>query len=387
MRAIGLLISIPLSINMFGMDFENFRSKAIESTNRLKSASLDIKISQKDSQIILQYENPSLEIEGGHFEDENGWRVGVSQSFRNPSLGSDLEELMKVKEDKSEANYKFLRASFFKELELLYTQYVYQKKLESLIFEELNLVARVENITKERVLNGVGTKAQFMMATLEKEDIQNRLVEQKLYINKSYFDLLSLANIVEDIDLDAKFLHDSSQNNKSPKNINPSLLKAEKESEKFEKEIKVLDHTLKSIEFFGEYEKEPDQEIQRVGISLVVPLFDTNTKEVELSQLKATKSRLMLKELKIKEQLEVKSLVDSISNLKKQYTLNHIQQTKLDQLLKLFEEGYKISKGSLLELIDIKNRVIQKRKKLLQIQKELNLKQIQLNFIQGKYND
>jgi cobalt-zinc-cadmium efflux system outer membrane protein len=245
----------------------------------------------------------------------------------------------------------------------------------------------VENIAKDRLINGVGTKAQLVMVTLEKEDIQNRLVEQKLYINKSYFDLLSLSNIAENIDLDAKFLYKFSQDNKSSRDINPVLLKAKKESEVFEKESKVLDYTIKSIELFGEFEKEPDQEIQRVGISLVVPLFDTNIREAELSQMRATKSKLILKELEIKEQLEIKNLLKSRSNLKKQYTLNQAQQIKLSQLLQLFEDGYKISKGSLLELIDIKNRVIQKRKKLLRIQKELNLKQIKLNFIEGRYND
>ncbi len=387
MKVIGLLISIPLSINMFGMDFENFRQKALDNANRLKSASLDIKISQKTSQIMLQYENPSLELERGHFEDENGWRVGISQRFRNPSLGLDIENLSRAKEDKSKADYRFLRASFLKNLEILYTQYVYQKKLKSLIFEELHLASRVENIAKDRLINGVGTKAQLMMVTLEKEDIQNRLVEQKLYINKSYFDLLSLSNIAENIDLDAKFLYKFSQDNKSSRDINPVLLKAKKESEVFEKESKVLDYTIKSIELFGEFEKEPDQEIQRVGISLVVPLFDTNIREAELSQMRATKSKLILKELEIKEQLEIKNLLKSRSNLKKQYTLNQAQQIKLSQLLQLFEDGYKISKGSLLELIDIKNRVIQKRKKLLRIQKELNLKQIKLNFIEGRYND
>jgi cobalt-zinc-cadmium efflux system outer membrane protein len=387
MKVIGLLISIPLSINMFGMDFENFRQKALDNANRLKSASLDIKISQKTSQIMLQYENPSLELERGHFEDENGWRVGISQRFRNPSLGLDIENLSRAKEDKSKADYRFLRASFLKNLEILYTQYVYQKKLKSLIFEELHLASRVENIAKDRLINGIGTKAQLVMVTLEKEDIQNRLVEQKLYINKSYFDLLSLSNIAENIDLDAKFLYKFSQDNKSSRDINPVLLKAKKESEVFEKESKVLDYTIKSIELFGEFEKEPDQEIQRVGISLVVPLFDTNIREAELSQMRATKSKLILKELEIKEQLEIKNLLKSRSNLKKQYTLNQAQQIKLSQLLQLFEDGYKISKGSLLELIDIKNRVIQKRKKLLQIQKELNLKQIKLNFIEGRYND
>ncbi len=387
MKAIGLLISIPLSINMFGMDFEKFKDKALKETTILKSASLNIEISKKESQIMLQYENPSLEIERGYFEDENGWRVAFSQSLRNPSLGVDLESLRRAKEEESKIDYMFLRAKFLKNLEILYSEYVYQKKLELLIQEEINLASRMERITKERLVNGVGTKAQSMMATLEKEDIQNRLIEQKLSVKKRYFALLSLSNIVDNIDLDAEFIYDVSQNIDSKIYNNPSLLKGKKEVDKFEKEVKTFDHKIKSIELFGELEKEPDQDVKRVGVSISIPLFNLNSKEAQLSKIRATKSKLMVKELKIRQQLEIKNLLFSISNLKSQYTLNKTQYLKLNKLLALFEEGYKISKGSLLELIDIKNRVIQKRKKLFQIQKEINLKQIQLNFIQGKYND
>ena len=387
MKAILLLLSMFFTVSLFGMDFENFKQKALSQTNRLKSARLSMDIAQKSSKIMQQYQNPSLEVEGSNFDDEKGWRVGLSQSIRIPSIGSDLRDLATTKNEESKASFIQIKADFCKKLEIQYSEYVYQKKLESLINEELSLASRIEKIAKVRLQNGIGTKAQSMMVTLEKEDIQNRLIEQALSINKEYLTLLSLANILEDIDLEVEFIYTLSQNLFTKIAQNPTLTKIKKQQDRFEKESKALDHSIKSIELFGEFEKEPDQEVQRVGVALSVPLFNTNTQEAELAQIRATQSKLLLKELQLRQKLEIRILKSSILNLKKQYISAQNQQIKINKLLKLFEDGYRISKGSLLELIDIKNRVIQKKRKLLQIQKNANLKQIELNFIQGRYND
>ncbi len=385
MKAILLLIFMTLKL--FSMDFKDFKQKALNETNRLKSAKLSIDIAQKKSLILQQYENPSIEFEGADFEDERGWRVGFSQPFRLPNVGNDLEDLAHSLDQESKTAFLYLRADFAKELEIKYSEYVYQKKLESLIQKELNLASRVENITKIRLKNGMGTRAQRMMATLEKEDVENRIIEQKMSVDERYFSLFSLANIVESIDLEADFIYPLSPDDSVSTAQNPTLLKISKQQNRFEKEAQTLNHSIKSIELFGELEREPDQDIQRIGIALSLPLFNTNKQKSELLKIRANQSALLLKELKIKEQLEIKTLQKNISNLGEQYKASKKQQIKLNKLLELFEDGYKISKGSLLELIDVKNRVIKKQIKLLQIQKESNLKQIQLNFIQGKYND
>ena len=60
------------------------------------------------------------------------------------------------------------------------------------------------------------------------------------------------------------------------------------------------------------------------------------------------------------------------------------EQTALNQLLL---EGYEIAQGSIFEMMNAKNRLIQTRKSLLQTQKMINTQKIELRFIQGQYND
>jgi len=61
---------------------------------------------------------------------------------------------------------------------------------------------------------------------------------------------------------------------------------------------------------------------------------------------------------------------------------------KEQQLLNdLLQEGYEISQGSIFVMMNAKNKLIQTQKSLLQTQKIINNKKIDLRFIQGQYND
>ena len=57
------------------------------------------------------------------------------------------------------------------------------------------------------------------------------------------------------------------------------------------------------------------------------------------------------------------------------------------ELLKMFEEGYKIANINLLELQDIKNKVIETKERLIQIKTALNQNAIITNYMQGNYNE
>ncbi len=118
-----------------------------------------------------------------------------------------------------------------------------------------------------------------------------------------------------------------------------------------------------------------------------LPIFNTNREEARIAKIRNKQGLLKLETLQREEVLKIKSLKKTLSHLRSQHIALEKQHKKQQKLLRLFEEGYRISKGSLLELISVKNSVIQKRKQLLQIQKEANLNTSELNFIQGRYND
>ncbi len=392
MKAILFLTPILICTHLIAMDFQEFKQKATQSAYTLKSATLSIEAAKQRAQILQRFEDPSITLQGARFDEESlkaddGWAFGISQAIRLPHVGSDLSDLAMIEQEASQASFTLTLASFSKNLETLYSDYVYQTKLSLLIKEELALATRLEKITRLRLKNGFGTKTQRMMATLEKENIQTKLEAQKNSIQLSYFALLSFANFSEEPILEARFIYPFKHHFKDTNRTNPTLLKTATSHKKATKEIDVASHSIKSFELFGEYEREPDAKIQRIGVSLKVPLFNANKQEMQLAKIYAKKSALTLQAQKRVQALEIKSLKNTLQHLFKQYSALEKQRKKQQKILRLFEEGYKISKGSLFELIAIKNRVITKRKHLLQIQKESNLKQIELHFIQGTYND
>jgi len=386
MKAILLLIFI-VNFYMYAMDFDEFKQRAVKNSDSLKSKKLSILLAKKRADFSQSLQNPTFEVDRSKFDDERGWRISLSQPIRFLGVGSDLELLNNAKVDEAEANFITLRALFNKNLEILYSEYVYEKSLDKLVKEELKLSSRLENITKERLKNGVTTKAKLMMATLEKENIQNKLLIQQNSSLEKFLNLLAFSNLEDVKKLDAKFIYDFSTSHIEQNSLNPLLLKMQKQKQRSELKAKSLNHTIKSFEIFGEYEDEPDGDIARVGVAFSLPLFKQNSKEAEFAKIEATQIALMKKAKEIEQKVKVRYLKNSISILKQQFLSLKEQLKKQQQLLELFEEGYKISKGTLLELIEVKNRLIDQKAKLFYTQKEANIKQIELNFIKGRYND
>jgi len=77
----------------------------------------------------------------------------------------------------------------------------------------------------------------------------------------------------------------------------------------------------------------------------------------------------------------------SIRELSAQYNALKTLQKEQQELTSLLQEGYKIAKGSLFEMMSAKDKLIQTRKALLQTQKIMNDQKIELRFLQGDYND
>ena len=385
MKAVVLLII--MAIYMYSIDFKEFKQKAIEVNYALKSAKLSIQASKKSSEILTQYKNPTVEGGVNIYENEQGWDLSLSQPIRVLGFGKDLQNLATSYTNEAEANFIQTKALFLKELESLYTNFVFESKLKSLLLQELKLNQDLENIAKDRLENGAGTKVQYLMTTLETQNIYNAILEQEANIQISYFDLLNFANIDEMLDIKKEFLYTNLPDHIVSKEVNPDILKETKRYQRLSNQVQVQDHNFKYIDIIGGYEQEIDQDIVRIGVGMDIPIFSRSSKNAQLAKINASKSALLLKELKLKNDLKIKALKNELQNLDQQYKALMKQQEKQFQLLKLYEEGYKISKGSLTELLTVKNRVIEQKRKALLVQKNINLKVIELNYLQGIYNE
>ena len=134
-------------------------------------------------------------------------------------------------------------------------------------------------------------------------------------------------------------------------------------------------------------EKEPDQSIFRLGVSIPLPVRNNKEEEKALARLKMQQLQLDSAQLEIDLHAKKLMLKSSIKELSAQYEALTILKREQKSLNALLLEGYKISQGSIFEMMNTKNKRIQTQKSLLQTQKIINNQKIELRFIQGYYND
>jgi hypothetical protein len=103
--------------------------------------------------------------------------------------------------------------------------------------------------------------------------------------------------------------------------------------------------------------------------------------------IKMRQAELDRQQLHASETMRRVSLQSAIRDLSVQYRSLEALRKEQQELLGLFEEGYRISKGSLLDLMLTKRRLIETGKALLQTKKLANDQRIELNYLQGKYHD
>ncbi len=91
--------------------------------------------------------------------------------------------------------------------------------------------------------------------------------------------------------------------------------------------------------------------------------------------------------LQANETMQREALAYSIRELNTQYQSLQVLEKEQKELMELFEEGYRISKGSLLDLMLTKQKLVNTWKSLLSTHKMVNDQRIELNYLQGKYNE
>ena len=141
------------------------------------------------------------------------------------------------------------------------------------------------------------------------------------------------------------------------------------------------------MNLYAEYEAEPDQSIARVGIKIPLAVFNTKTEEKRIADLQEKQSGLLLQNQRI-------TLSNNLARLKKellilQSVVSSTQKLYNSQkeLLKMYEDGYKIANINLIELQNIKNQMIQTKEKEITLQNKINKNIVIYNYEVGEYND
>ncbi|MCK4737362.1 MAG: TolC family protein [Sulfurimonas sp.] len=386
----NILLSGLLCSSLMADSFDNFLQMAMEKSPYLASSALSLQQAKQQSSIITRYKNPSLELEYSRFEpdagsSDGGFRASYNQPVRLWGVEDDYKRFSTSILQNENAFYIQKRASFIRDISILFTLYAEKKMLVNLGVEELEIAEKIYNISKTRYEVGTISQGVMLQSQVAFEMIQIHTENLSLEVTQKYYDLLKQAGITQEIHIDIE--HDFVMQTASNDKQNPTLAILKSQKAKALSEEAVYSNKVEWMDVYAEYESEPEEEIARVGVNIPLAIFNTNAQEKQISRLEAKKTDLLIKnedtQLSI-ESRRLKQQKEALFSLKDKNT--NILKIEL-KLLEMFEEGYKIANINLLELQDVKNKVIQTKERIIEIKTALNQNAIYTNYIQGNYNE
>jgi len=386
----NILISGLFCSLLSAESFDIFLQKAITNNPYLESITLAVDQKKELANSITRYENPSLEVEYSSFnqdtgDGDNGYRLSYSQPIRLWSIGDAKENLSQNIINNADALYRQKRAIFIRDISIGFTSYCEQKMLLTLKDEELNIAKTIYDISKARYESGTISRGLMLQAKIDYETIQISKQTLSLSTNQSYYELLEFAGINEEIELNT--YHTFILTTKSDNVNNPNIEVLQSTQNKALSEAIVNSNSVEWIDVFAEYESEPEQKIARFGINFPLAIFNTKSQEKNIASLEASRTQLLIDNENKRLNIEMSRLTKERDTLKILLFKNKEILKSEIELLHMFQNGYKIANINLLQLQDIKNKVVLTKRSLIQINTALNQNAITTNYNQGLYND
>jgi len=384
-----LIILIVFKASIFGVDFNTFLNEALVKSAYLQFSSIAKQQAKEEQSKILRYANPKLGFASSRFnpinsKSDNGYSVSVMQPIRLWDVSDDKKSLSDAKIANVVAQTFFIKADFIRNLSFLFIQYAKDRDLARLSKEEQTIAKKIFDISNERFKNGTISRGKMLQAKIAYEVVLTKNIVLSLQENRSYFELLKYSGLNEQIDIDTNHIFKVINKRDS---ANPNILTLKTEQKVSLASAELASNKIETFSITAEFEEEIDQDIYRVGISVPLPIFNSKNEERAVAKLESQKKELLVEN-------EEKRVSLSKSYLKKERTLlKELQNRNIamivdeERLLSMFEEAYKIASVNLIELQDIKNRVIETKKSFIENKTALNKNAIEQNYLQGAYNE
>jgi cobalt-zinc-cadmium efflux system outer membrane protein len=384
------LFSLP---SFSTQSYQEILDKALQKNITLQIAQRKESIIALEGKIETRRKNPNLELEVSDFLelDRNrfgaindfGLRAGVSQELLLPKVKKEIEHLTQAKMGVAKENYTLLKSEFIYQFTLKYLAYRNALKKESFLEEALHISNEILETVKIRYEHGAVPQSEFLQSRLDTRQLLNRIDELRLETSTKRDDFLLFANIQQNIDIDEGYVvHLKKSSWRDP------FQKLKVQEERLSTAtLKRLSHTIEMIELFSEIEKEPQEDIFRVGISVPLPLYNTKSQERALAkitrstQIAKQESREYLVGIRLQ---QLKRKQEQIKETKEQYQKRLDEQ---EQLFEMYKQGYDFAKVNLFKLQESQKRMveIQESLSLLEMRYEKNI--VTINYLKGAYHE
>ena len=379
-----------ITASLFSQNFEQFLDSAIKNSPYLKASHLGVSQAKESGAAFTRYANPTLELELSNFRPDignaaNGYRANYTQPIRLWGVGNAKDALSLAMNESASSLYVLKRANFTKDISLIFTNYVTQKKLLLLGAEELKIAKSIYNISQQRNNAGTISRGVLLQAQVDYEMVEVRIQALELTAQDAYYNLLKTAGISQEVELD--FTHKFTLTREIKKENNPDLIYIKSNQKKSLAEAQVNSNSVEWISVFTEYQTKPGKDIFRAGATIPLAFFNTKSQEKQISKLEAKKSELISQKQNATLSIEILRLSNERELLKKLELQNERTLKTQIKLLKMLEDAYKIANVNLLQLQSIKNNVIQTKKNIINVNTALDKNAINSNYIIGVYND
>lgn len=387
-----ITIFLALGLSAYGMSYEKFKKYTQKNAKVLQKQALLIQTTQETNNILLRTQNPILGLEASRFNPQGAdssfqYAGSITQTIRTVNYYHGLEEKAHANTLLQQAYVLDGKAAYMRSVENLYTSYVYQSKLLTLLEEEYTLSKKVTAMVKQRYQNGSQNKVAYLQEKTDTLLLKTEMSTTKQEMNTLYYQLLSIAGMTKKVSLQKQFIYPISSLTQTNSHTNPKQQILQAKEKLLESHISMNESSIESYELYSSIEDEPDQSILRLGISIPLPIFNDKSEEKMLAKLQKEQLNLDKEQLEIDIFTKKKMIKSSIKELNNQYQALKVLKKEQQLLNDLLQEGYQIAQGSIFMLMTAKNRLIQTQKSLLQTEKNINHKKIDLRFIQGDYND
>lgn len=372
------------------MSFNVFLQNAITNSLYLESSALAVKQTQYSGNILTRNENPTVEIEYANFipdvgSNDNGYKVNYSQPIRLWGVSDSKLHLSNDMLNNANAEYSKKRMIFIRDVSFYYISYSEQKTLLELANEELEIAKNIYDISKARYESGTISRGVMLQAKIDYESVEIANESLLLAIEQSYYNLLRVAGIHKEVKLDTSYTFVPTIKNDTTNNPSIKLLKSEQI--KALSEAKANANSVEWMNLYAEYENEPEQNIARFGLNFPLAIFSTKSEEKQIASLQASRAELLINNETKGLNIDMRRLQKERLSLERLRIKNEKILKSEHELLEMYQRGYKIANINLLQLQDIKNKLISTKRNLIKINTALNKNAITMNYNQGVDND
>jgi len=355
----------------------------------LKGNALRVDVAKQQAAIATRYKNPTLELEYSRFDandgnSKSGERASLSQPVRLWGVGDARKSLAEGLQKTAQSSYTLTKALFSKKLLMLYVNYKRDLNLAGLAKEANDIAKHIYDISLERYKNGTIAKTDMIQSKLDYKIALAKEKRMELAKTQSYYDLLSFAGFTQEIELQDDYTEPLAE--KAGKH-NPLLNFYNSKTALALSKERLYSNKIEWVGVYAEYEGEPNDDIYRVRLSIPLALFNTRKEERTKAMLEAKSTKLLAENTRI-------SLDIRLYALKKQRIIeqNLIKQLleglkEGEELLELFEEGYRIANINIVQLQQVKAALIKTKVSLIETKAKYERNIIETNYLQGKYND